>query len=98
MAFMQQQITSKQSWYEVDTTQGTMFLPVDLIGTTPADSDAFADYVEGNVLGWELREDYGARLSAPGYRDCTEWGVFATEKEARDYLEQMYGDNDGEDE
>ena len=37
---------------------------------------------------------YGARLSAPGYLDCTEWAVFETEDEAREYLEEMYPDDE----
>jgi len=35
---------------------------------------------------------YGARLSAPGYMDCTDWCVFDTEDEARAYLRDTYGD------
>lgn len=30
MPFMQRQITSKQNWLKVETTQGTTFLPGDL--------------------------------------------------------------------
>lgn len=38
-----------------------------------------------------------ARLSAPGYLDCTEWtGPFETEAEARAYLSDTYGDDNGE--
>jgi hypothetical protein len=28
--------------------------------------------------------------------DCTEWCVFETEQEAKDYLEEQYGDDDDE--
>lgn len=38
-------------------------------------------------------EGWGARLSAPGYLDSTEWQVFDTEKEAREYLMETYGDD-----
>jgi hypothetical protein len=53
------------------------------------------DFCE-NREAWriDLVEGYGARLSASGYMDCTEWSVFETEKEARDYLEEMYGNED----
>jgi hypothetical protein len=34
---------------------------------------------------------YGARLSAPGYMDCTDWVVFDTFEEADEYLAEMYG-------
>lgn len=38
----------------------------------------------------EERTGYGARLSAPGYLDCTEYSVHATEREAWDALLEMY--------
>jgi len=43
-----------------------------------------------------LIEGYGARLSAPGYLDCTEWAVFDTVAQAEQYLEEMYGDEESE--
>lgn len=46
------------------------------------------DYVEFNY-GW------GARMTAPGYMDCTDWSVFPLEAEARKYLDDYYGDSDG---
>lgn len=96
MGFMQKQITAKQKWYRVETSQGTQTVPMELIGPEPADSLAFDSYVEGgyeSVESWELVEGYGARLSAPGYLDCTEWTVFDTVAEAEKYLEEMYGDD-----
>jgi hypothetical protein len=51
-------------------------------------------YVEGKPQSWENIKGYGARLSAPGYLDCTEWTVFDTEDEAREYLEEMYPDDE----
>jgi hypothetical protein len=98
MSFMQKQITVKQSWWQVETSTGTEIVPVDLVPQEPADSSAFEDYCEGQVQSWELIQGYGARLSAPGYMDCTEWAVFDTEKEAEQYLEEMYGDDDEEEE
>ena len=46
------------------------------------------DYVPGfNIESISAIEDcYFARLSAPGYLDCTEWGAFKTLREARAYL------------
>ena len=35
-------------------------------------------------------EGYGARLSAPGYMDCTEWTVFETREEAEEFLREEY--------
>ena len=40
-------------------------------------------------VSYDLRIAYGARLSAPGYLDCTEWEVFDTEQEACSYLADM---------
>jgi len=82
MAFMQKQITVKQAWWQVETSIGTEIVPVDLVSQEPADSSAFEDYCEGQVQSWELIQGYGARLSAPGYLDCTPWSVFETEEEA----------------
>lgn len=55
----------------------------------------FGEYYEGTkVYTVTVREGYGARLSAPGYMDCTEWAVFDTEEEAREYLEENYPDDE----
>lgn len=57
----------------------------------------YLQYTEGSLLeGLSVREGYGARLSAPGYINCTDWTVFDTEQEANDYLEEMYGDDEDE--
>jgi hypothetical protein len=53
-------------------------------------------YTEGTPLSWENVKGFGARLSAPGYLDCTEWTVFDTEDEAREYLAENYPDEDEE--
>jgi hypothetical protein len=96
MGFMQKQITVKQSWWQVETSHGTEIVPTDLVSSEPADSSAFEDYCEGEVKSWELIQGFGARLSAPGYMDCTVWAVFDTEAEANDYLDEMYGDDDAD--
>lgn len=58
---------------------------------------ALADYCE-NREAWriDLVTGFGARLSAPGYLDCTEWCVFETEQEALDYLRETYPDDEGD--
>lgn len=61
---------------------------------------ALTDYLDqdpDHIHMIEKIEGYGARLSAPGYTDCTEWTVFDTEAEAKAYLEEQYDvefDND----
>lgn len=106
MPFMQKQVTGKQRWLSVETTQGTWFVNVFDTGLDLANSSSLADdvteensgdvqqYVEGTVQSWENVTGYGARLSAPGYMDCTEWTVFNTEQEAIDYLEETYPDDE----
>ncbi len=110
MDFMEQQITDKERWAAVETDCGTEFVPIEQLGILlpvredgPEWVDDCADilrpYLEGNrVFSVEETTGYGARLSAPGYLDCTQWAVFDTEQEARDYLEETYGDEqEGED-
>ena len=100
--FMKQQITDKQRWAEVESDCGTEWVPIEQLGIALPDTDQMEvyrkllrDYLEGNwVFSVEERVGYGARLSAPGYLDCTDWGVFDTEQEAKEYLEETYGDED----
>jgi len=58
--------------------------------------ESLRQYCDGEPESWENIKGYGARLSAPGYLDCTEWTVFDTPEEAEQYLEEMYGDEDSE--
>jgi|SRR5882672_1697890 len=112
MGFMEKKITKKQRWLCVETTQGTEFVNVfdsglDLPnseflagGVTEENSADLQQFCEGHVQSWTNIEGYGARLSAPGYLDCTEWTVFDTAEQAEKYLEETYGDDeeDSEDE
>jgi len=81
-------------WYELETEMGTEVVPGDLVGSVDPDDDVmelFGDYIEGDdIYEVQLTKGYGARLSAPGYLDATEWTVFDTEQEAWDFLEEMY--------
>ncbi len=90
----------------METNCGTEWVPVEQLGINlpPFDENSancrrceslLRDYLEGDrIYNLAIREGYGARLSAPGYLDCTEWAVFDTEQEAKDYLEEMYGEED----
>src|SRR5260370_41630348 len=53
-------------------------------------------YCEGTIQEWETIRGYGARLSAPGYLDCTEWTVFDTAEEAQAYLDENFPDEEEE--
>jgi hypothetical protein len=102
-SFMQRQVTRKQRWLRVETTQGTEFLPADLVGDIADCHDAddmpiwfnkIQQFTTGEPESWETIVGFGARLSAPGYLDCTEWTVFETEAEAEEYLRENYPEDD----
>ncbi len=92
---MTPELTGKQWWVCVDGPCGTEYIPADVCGRISGDKDeCFAqvrDYCENREC-WSISEveGYGARLSAPGYLDCTEWMVFESEAEARRELCDMY--------
>ena len=107
--FMQPDVTTKQQWYEIDGPMGTEWIPYDFVGDLE-DSSVFActtghhdvppelaDYAENTEFYTiSLVEGFGARLSAPGYLDCTDWSVFESEFEARQHLVENYADDDSE--
>ena len=100
MAFMRQEIY-KGSYFEIETTNGTEIVPSDVIGRTMGTHvEAFANYLDGKPFDddevIECKEGWLARLSAPGYMDCTTWGAYASEEAARAALVEMYGDDDTE--
>jgi len=113
MSFMQKQITNKQAWIRVETSHGTEFIDAVSLGLNLRDSQtethpltdkereqavsALSDYCEGTIQEWETIRGYGARLSAPGYLDCTEWTVFDTAEEAQTYLDKNFPDEEEED-
>lgn len=87
MAFMVPEYL-KGDWYEVETNCGTEVVPADLTDGTVGD---LAQYIEGSRIGEVTkRHGVGARLSAPGYMDCTEWSVFDTIEEARAFIAEQY--------
>ena len=103
--FMERQITGLETWLQVVTGHGTEFVRLAGLSLFVRDSNTLthpmtADerwatvtkiqpYVGGEPESWEHIKGYGARLSAPGYLDCTEWAVFDSEDEARQYLEEL---------
>ena len=85
-SFMVPDLTCAEEWWVVDSMEGICWIPVDDIGT-----------ISQGMLPDEwwtisMATGYGARLSAPGYMDCTDWCVFNTEQEAIDYLAETYLD------
>ena len=98
MAFMEPQITKKQSWVNIDGNKGGLSVPLDCWEGFDDDGKP-ANTVEvctedccynAGEYTVEIVEGFGARLSAPGYMDCTEWVVFDTEENARAYLVSTY--------
>ena len=81
-SFMEPQITNETSWWLIESNYGDSTFPDDdrLDSQQMPDGKWYADKITG----------YGARLSASGYLDCTDWCVFDTEQEAIDYLAETY--------
>jgi hypothetical protein len=101
MPFMEPEIVFGR-WIEVDGNVGTEFIDADLVGDIEpyqgpaiAIPEPLATYCE-NRTATEIKvvQGYGARFSAPGYLDHTDWCVFETEKEAQDYLDEQTEDDD----
>lgn len=107
MPFMEKQI-EYGTWVQADGTNGLETIPADLVdidklrrwinSESPWAIDKvnkiLRDYVLGTILSAEVIDGYGARLSAPGYMDCTEWSVYSSESAAREALVEMYGNED----
>jgi hypothetical protein len=112
--FMQRQITGLQNWLRVETTHGTEFVSIADASLFVRDSETrthpmsdedheetiqkIQQYTEGKPQSWENIRGYGARLSAPGYLDCTEWTVFDTKEEAETYRDENYPEDKEQDE
>lgn len=107
MGFMQQDIQGRTHGYAVETECGTTYLPsfvtgdLRIRGTHEAGSRRFddlcaavRDYVEGrDIRSVEYMPTcYWARMSAPGYMDCTEWESHRTIRDARESLADSFGD------
>lgn len=96
MSHMQPDV-SFASYFEVDTTHGIEIVPTDVVNRTiDVTGETLLNYLSGAPLDKdatiEPKTGWLARLSAPGYMDCTDWTAHATEAEARAYLEEQYGD------
>lgn len=105
MAFMHP-VAEHFAAYHVETNCGTEIVPEDVCGSINAsalradDLERLYDYLEGtDVTGVERKEGWYARLSAPGYLDCTSWdGPYATEEEALEAVKEQYDvDDNGDD-
>lgn len=95
MGHMQAQVVGPTDWWEVETHEGTFWVQCEDVGREGVTVESLKDYVDvadvSHIISWERQLGFGARLSAPGYTDCTEWNVFCFEDEAREYLEEEHG-------
>jgi len=82
---MQKEITEKQQWHKIDGSNGIDYSPADIFSLEEAKDDYIGEVWEAKTI-W----GYGARMTASGYLDCTDWAVFDTEKEAVNYLDETY--------
>ena len=89
--FMEEQVTHLMDWWQVDGRAGTAWFPCDDFTEEEA---AEAYELPQGIKTISSVTGYGARLSADGYLDCTEWCVFDTEQEAAEYLRDTFGDDE----
>jgi hypothetical protein len=85
-------------WVEIEGNYDTICLPADIVGKLPDDFAARVEAVRKfiystTIYNVTVRKGWGARFSAPGYLDCTEWSVFDTKEEAEEYIESLMGDD-----
>lgn len=113
MAHMEPQITHRQQWIEVETSDGITWIEHSLVGYV-RDSEQqthqltdkeretiiskLSQYCDGTVQQWKTIFGYGARFSAPGYLDCTEWTVFETLQAAEEFIAAESEDDESDEE
>lgn len=96
--FMQKQVIEAQ-YFRVNTSMGTEIVPCDDVGggrTCSIHVEALLNYLQGEPDDadelCDIHDGWIARMSAPGYLDCTDWTAHSSEEAAYRYLENMYED------
>ena len=95
---MQTEIRQTSFW-QITTDDGVTYYPFpDFTGKEAAsyhDIDvedcSEAELMAGDHPAVGFHSGYLARLSAPGYLDCTEWTAHETKQQAIEHLNEMYG-------
>lgn len=64
--------------------------PLGSLAQTIRGPEDLLEFIDGMYIEHEEIQGWGARLSAPGYLDCTDWCVFDTAEEAKEHLREMY--------
>lgn len=102
MGFMRP-IAERMVMYHVETNAGTELVPESVCGPVElteggAEMATLGQYIEGTeVYDTERKEGWYARLSAPGYLDCTDWnGPYDTAEQALEAVKEFHG-VDGDD-
>jgi len=86
MPFMVPEYTESIEWWKIDTEHdGATYVPRKIF--TRGELYGFFEVTDEDI---SVAKGFGARLSAPGYLDCTEWAVFDTLEEAREYIQEQY--------
>ena len=73
------------TWWVVDGPDGMWVFPLRYFTR----DDLMSEYPKAEI---ETQRGYGSRLSAPGYLDCTDWGLHPTEDAAAEELLEIYGE------
>lgn len=77
----------EDQWVVIDGISGVEIYP----GEHFTIKEAIDEYGYSGIMSIEIQNGYGARYSASGYLDCTEWiGPYNTEDAARNALIEMY--------
>lgn len=89
-------------WLEVLVDDGSVeYLPASLFHKLPDEKDLHQYLTPPNIQKpsdtdedpqtlYNVVRGVGARLSAPGYLDATEWFVLRTEQHAKNYIKEQY--------
>jgi hypothetical protein len=96
MTFLKPEIF-EDSYFEVETNTGTEIVPCSVCGVyVGVNPYKLKDYLSGQPYDDDyVRPKHGwvARMSAPGYLDCTDWVAFNSKEDAEDYLDDQYGED-----
>ena len=80
-------------WWMVGDGHETVYIPIDLVRDNPSPIN-FVPFLNSghppHPYAYKIVQGYGARMSAPGYLDCTPWVVFEFEPDAKAYLRKNY--------
>lgn len=96
MAHMQPQVVF-DTWYEIEDKHGEIHIvPKEVIEDfIHSELESLTTTAQGFSVTVH-KDTWGGRMSAPGYLDCTDWCLYASEKEAYADLKETYGDDDDE--